>query len=160
MGKTQRGGVVDSPIGTITENPAVNRDPNSNIVGSQTIDDGFVQRLAIPLVVFADVDPHHLGFTLTLQGRLFSLRMFLFLLGGLDDCGVVHLNQSVTYHGLQFGKKLFDFLRSFDELDLARADGPPGRRDWSFACDDLHRIQQCHASRSRPIRHGKRENPE
>ena len=102
MGKAQRGVLVNSPIGTITENPAVDRDA-SNVVGSQTIDDGFIQRLAIPLVVFADVDPHHLGFALSLQGRHFRRRMFLLLLGRLDDCGVVHLNQSVTYHGLQFG---------------------------------------------------------
>ncbi len=102
MGKAQRGILVNSAISAVTENPAVNRDA-SNVVGAQTIDDGFIQRLAIPLVVFADVDPHHLGFALTLQGRQFRRRIFLLLLGRLDDCGVVHFNQSGTYHGLQFG---------------------------------------------------------
>ncbi len=62
--ETQRSVFVNSAIGAITENSPINRNAG-NIVRPQAVDDGFMQWLAVPLVVLADVDSHQLGFALT-----------------------------------------------------------------------------------------------
>jgi len=80
MGKAQRGILVNSALARNRES-AVNRDA-SNVVGAQTIDDGFIQRLAIPLVVFADVDRIILALP-SLFRQQFRRRIFCFFSAGL-----------------------------------------------------------------------------
>ena len=92
---------VNSPVGPVAKNGAVNR-YTGNVVRSKAVDDGFIQWHAIPLIVFADVDPHDLSFSLALQSGLLRRRVLLSLFGRFDDGGVVHLNQPRTYHRLQF----------------------------------------------------------
>src|ERR1700734_3262295 len=101
MRETELGILVDAPVGTVSENPTVNCNP-SDVVGAQSIHDSFMERLVVPLVVFADVDAHHLGLTLSLQRRAFCTGASLLLfLSRFDDGRVVHFNQTGADHLMQ-----------------------------------------------------------
>src|SRR5208282_3010478 len=116
-GETERSVFADSSVGAIAEDPTIDGYAG-NIVRSQAVDDAFIQGLAIPLVVFADIDAHDFGFALALQGGYSRRGVLLRFLGRLDDSGVLHLNQSSAHHGVKLGQELLDFFRGFNELDF------------------------------------------
>src|SRR5580704_4051193 len=103
MGKAQGNVLVDSSIGAVSEDAAVNRYPG-NVVSPQAVDDAFIQGLAVPFVVFSHVDPHQLGLTFTLErGSLRCGAGLWCLLRRFDDGGVLPLNQARTGHLVEFG---------------------------------------------------------
>jgi len=114
---------VDSAIRAISQDAAINGDAG-NVVSAQAADNRFIQRLAIPLVVLADINPHQLGLALAFErGLLRHGRLLSHRLGWFHDGRVLHLDQTRASHGLQFRQQLLCFLRRLDELDFDRQMG-------------------------------------
>src|SRR5450631_1934791 len=83
---------VYPPMRSIAKDAAIHRD-SRNVVGAHGRDQGFVERLVLPAVLFAEEYAHHLRLAFDLEmgrrGRSFVLRN----LGGLGHRGLLYLDQ-------------------------------------------------------------------
>ena len=118
-----------------------------------------MERLAIPFVVFPDVDAHQFRLAFPLQGKTFRRASFCFFSAGLTMVVSCISIRPVPTISCSFGNNSSTFAAvSMNSTLTGRRTDKSTRR--SCACDDLRQIRQCRESRLRPRRHGKTENLE
>ena len=99
--------LVGVALGPVPENAAVHRGAR-NVHQAQTLEDGFIQRLTLPLVRLAHIDAHQPGRASHFRMRPLR-RRWAFLAGHFDDVGILDLDHAVGDHVVQGGHELIDF---------------------------------------------------